>query len=103
MNMDDQFLHRLRREPPAGFTSRLKWQLDRPVPARPPRVRLLLVFAIFGTAFALVSPSTRRALDGLFHKTAGIAATPTGERGLRQAPPAASPGVSGNIEGPPGN
>jgi cytochrome c556 len=66
MNMDDQFLQRLRRDPPAGFAARLKWQLDRPAPTRPSRGRVLLVLAIFGTAFALVSPPARRALGDLF-------------------------------------
>ena len=64
--MDDQFLHRLRREPPAAFAARLKWQLDRPLPARRWRSRLILGLAICGTAFALVSPPGRRAVSGWF-------------------------------------
>lgn len=89
--MDDQFLHRLRRDPPAGFATRLKWQLDRPAPAPAPRARLLLVFAIFGTAFALVSPPARHALGELFDadKTQPTA-----------TPPAAVSGASGQNEGP---
>jgi cytochrome c556 len=70
MNMDDQFLHRLRRDPPAGFATRLKWQLDRPPALRSPRSRILLVFAIFGTAFALVAPPSRRVLGELFEQQA---------------------------------
>jgi cytochrome c556 len=66
MNMDDEFLQRLRRDPPAGFGARLKWQLDRPAPTRPSRGRVLLVLATFGTALALVSPPARRALGDLF-------------------------------------
>ncbi|HEY6457911.1 MAG TPA: cytochrome c [Steroidobacteraceae bacterium] len=69
--MDDQFLHRLRRDPPTGFATRLKWQLDRPAASRPSRLRLLLVLAIFGTAFALVSPPARRALINLFVQAPG--------------------------------
>jgi cytochrome c556 len=64
--MDDQFLHRLRREPPTAFAARLKWQLDRPLPARRWRSRLLLGLAICGTAFALVSPPGRRAVSSWF-------------------------------------
>jgi cytochrome c556 len=64
--MNDQFLHRLRREPPSEFATRLKWQLDRPVPRRPRAGRWLLGLAIFGTAFALVFPPARHALQGLF-------------------------------------
>ncbi len=66
--MDDQFLHRLRREPPASFAARLKWQLDRPARLPRSRARLLLLFAIFGTAiaFALVSAPARRVIGELF-------------------------------------
>ena len=98
--MDDQFLHQLRRDPPAGFAIRLKWQLDRPVPTRTSRARLLLVFAIFGTAFALVSPQARRAFGDLFHKSASMPATPTGATGPSTAPPAASADLSGDANRP---
>src|ERR1700744_4887179 len=57
--MDDQFLYRLRRDPPPGFAARLKRQLDRPAPLRPTRLQLLFALAIFGTAFALTSPTAR--------------------------------------------
>jgi cytochrome c556 len=96
MNMDDQFLHRLRRDPPAGFATRLKWQLDQPAAARPSRVRLLLVFAIFGTAFALVSPPVRRVLGDLF------AHTPVQSTDLLQLPPPSVPGVYREAESAPG-
>lgn len=89
--MDDRFLHQLRRDPPAGFATRLKWQLDRPAPAPASRARLLLVFAIFGTAFALVSPTARHALGELIDA----------DRTQRTASePAAASGASGRIEGP---
>ena len=94
--MDDQFLHQLRREPPAGFAIRLKWQLDRPAPTRPSRARLLLVFAIFGTAFALVSPQARRAFGDLFRNVAGSPQTMTPESGGSAVPQAPStPALSG--------
>jgi cytochrome c556 len=64
--MNDQFLHRLRREPRAEFATRLKWQLDRPVQTRPRAGRWLLGLAVFGTAFALISPPARQAIHGLF-------------------------------------
>jgi cytochrome c556 len=96
MNMDDQFLHRLRRDPPPGFATRLKWQLDRPAPARASRARLLLVFAIFGSAFALVSPTARHALGALFGSDGSLpTATPqvvaSGESGQIEAPRALPP------------
>jgi hypothetical protein len=103
MNMDDHFLHQLRRDPPAGFAARLKWQLDRPAPTRASRARLLLVFAIFGTAFAIVSPHARRLFGDLFDRTERIAQTPAGVSGIRQAPPAASTGMSGDTKRPPRN
>jgi cytochrome c556 len=93
MNMDDQFLHRLRRDPPAGFATRLKWQLDRPAAARPSRLRLLLAFAIFGTAFALVSPSARRALANLFDQVPGNPHTSVPGIDLPQPPRPSAPGV----------
>jgi cytochrome c556 len=86
--MDDQFLHRLRREPPTNFAMRLKWQLDRPVPARRFRPRLLLLLALCGTAFALVSPPGRRALHEWFATTTSPpqAAPPQ----ISSAPPSAA-------------
>jgi cytochrome c556 len=94
--MDDHFLHQLRREPPTGFATRLKWQLDRPAPTRTSRARLILVFAIFGTAFALVSPQARRAFDDLYHKAVSNTHRQTDQRSLTRAPPVASAGVSGD-------
>jgi cytochrome c556 len=100
--MDDHFLHHLRRAPPAAFAVRLKWQLARPVPTRTSRARLLLlVFAIFGTAFALVSPQARRAFGDLFHNVTGTAHTVTAESGAGAVPrgPISTPG---GIDGPRG-
>jgi cytochrome c556 len=90
MNMDDQFLHRLRREPPIAFAVRLKWQLDRPSLKRPPRASLLLVFAIFGTAFALVSPQVRHTLGELLGRGSTDPGAASLESTLSQAAPAAS-------------
>jgi cytochrome c556 len=59
MNMDDQFLHQLRCDPPAGFAHQLKRQLDRFAATRTAAPRLLAAMAIFGTAFVLVTPSSR--------------------------------------------
>jgi cytochrome c556 len=100
--MDDQFLHQLRRDPPAGFAIRLKWQLDRPVPTRPSRARLLLVFAIFGTAFALVSPQARRTFGDLFHNVAGSPQIMTPASGGRPVPRAPSTPALSGIHGPSG-
>jgi cytochrome c556 len=100
MNMDDQFLQRLRRDPPAGFAARLKWQLDRPAPTRPSRARLLLVLAIFGTAFALVSPPARRALGNLFDQAPGSPHAPSQRSDLPQPPPGSAAGVNREAESP---
>ncbi|MGC1456775.1 MAG: cytochrome c [Steroidobacteraceae bacterium] len=88
--MDDQFLHQLRREPPANFAIRLKSQLDRPVPVRRFRSRLILGLAIFGTAFALVSPPARRALGDWFATTSHPQLAPA-ENPFPRAPSAAAP------------
>jgi cytochrome c556 len=93
MNMDDQFLHQLRRDPSAGFATRLKWQLDRPARSRPSGARLLLVFAIFGTAFALVAPPARRALVNLFNQSPVDSQPGPQTRDLPQRPPASVPGM----------
>ena len=93
--MDDQFLHHLRRDPPAGFATRLKWQLDRPAPTRPSRLRLLLLFAIFGTAFALVAPPARRALVSLFDQPQTVPR----KNDLPQSPPLSAPGVYREADG----
>lgn len=60
--MDDQFLHRLRRDPPARFVIQLKWQLDRSTRGRTLRYRMILALALCGTAFALVSPPGRQVI-----------------------------------------
>jgi cytochrome c556 len=75
--MDDQFLHHLRREPPAAFAARLKWQLDRPVALRPRRTRYVLgLLAVFGTAFALMMPATRHTLLWVFQGTSQNSSEP---------------------------
>jgi cytochrome c556 len=91
MNMDDQFLHHLRRDPPIAFATRLKWQLDRPAPTRPSRTRLLLMLAIFGTAFALVSPPVRHALGNLFDQAPGNPQASPQLSDLPQPPPGSAP------------
>jgi cytochrome c556 len=94
MNVDDQFLHRLRREPPIAFAVRLKWQLDRPLLKQPSRTPLLLVFAIFGTAFALVSPPVRHTLGELF----GRGSTNPGAASLESTPSQATPAASTDMD-----
>jgi cytochrome c556 len=101
--MDDQFLHRLRRDPPAPFAARLKWQLDRAVPARRFRWRLILGIAVCGAAFALISPPGRRALGDWFATTTSFPPTAPPEISsptpaapvLAGPPPAPSPGGAG--------
>jgi cytochrome c556 len=96
--MDDQFLHRLRREPPAEFASRLKWQLDRPAPTRRYRSRLILGLAICAAAFALASPPGRRVWQDWFANTNSPANTAPPEKSL----PVSSPVRPAQVPGPPG-
>jgi cytochrome c556 len=97
--MDDQFLPRLRREPTQAFATRLKWQLDRPmpVPVHRFRSRLILALAVCGTAFALISPPGRRALGDWFATTTGPSQTAPPEI---SAPMPAAPGAAGSPRGP---
>jgi cytochrome c556 len=90
--MNDQFLHRLRREPRAEFATRLKWQLDRPVQTRPRAGRWILGLAIFGTAFALVSPPARQAIHGLF--TGTVNNVPTNDTTRPESPGVVSSSVT---------
>ncbi len=100
--MDDQFLHRLRRDPPAGFATRLKWQLDRPVPARRFSSRLILGLVICGTAFALISAPGRRALsDWLATSTTPPQSAPPVVSHTGTAPAAGSALESRGAAGPP--
>jgi cytochrome c556 len=92
--MDDHFLRRLRREPPADFAVRLKWQLDRPVPARRFRPRLILLLAICGTACALVSPPGRRALGDWFATTTSPPQAVAPEISAPESPAAAAADAS---------
>lgn len=97
--MDDQFLHRLRREPPAAFATRLKWQLDRPVPTRRLGSRLILGLAICGTAFALVFPPSRHLLAGWF-ATPGIPISTAPQKNpLPASSPARPAGLPGQSSG----
>src|SRR5580692_11245614 len=93
MPMDDHFLHRLRREPPANFATRLKWQLDRPVPRRHVRPRLILLLALCGTAFALVAPPGRRVLGDWFTTAPNPPQTASPESSTA-VPPAAVAGAA---------
>jgi len=100
--MDDQFLHRLRRDPPAGFAARLKRQLDRPAPVRPSRTHLRFGLAIFGTAFALTAPPLRHALAEWFSTPTAsspqAAASPRNDSSARAEP---AGGIPGSPPAPP--
>jgi cytochrome c556 len=84
--MDDQFLHHLRRDPPAGFAARLKRQLDQPVPVRPSRTHLIFGLAIFGTAFALTAPPVRHAIVEWLSTPTGTSPQATASPSVRPAP-----------------
>jgi phosphate transport system substrate-binding protein len=76
MDMNDEFLYRLRKPPPADFATRLKKRLDRQDPASETRKRPLNVYAILallvgGTAFAFASPTVRQAAIALFAELRG--------------------------------
>jgi cytochrome c556 len=94
--MDDEFLHRLRRDPPAGFAARLKRQLDRPVPVRPSRTHLIFGLAIFGTAFALTASPVRHTIAEWFSTRPGTpprtAASPRNDSSATAGPAAGIPG-----------
>ena len=62
--MNDEFLHRLRRPPPAAFAARLRARLESQAVARRFRSRHITLYALIacllgGTALALVSPAVR--------------------------------------------
>jgi cytochrome c556 len=101
MTMDDQFLHRLRREPPADFAIRLKWQLDRPLPTPRFKSRLILALAICGTAFALVSPPGHRVLGDWFATTTSRPQTAPAEISS-PAPSTAVSARASRVPSPPG-
>lgn len=69
--MNDEFLYRLRKQPPADFAVRLKAKLDRRRPLEAPRKRGVSFFAVMalllgGSAFAWVSPAIRTTVIGFF-------------------------------------
>ncbi|HEV2703969.1 MAG TPA: cytochrome c, partial [Steroidobacteraceae bacterium] len=80
------------------------WQLDRPVPARRWRPRLILGLAICGTAFALVSPPGRRALSDWFTtSTTGPAQSAAPEMPIPRMPAAPDSAAVGRaLIRPPG-
>ncbi len=64
--MNDDFLYRIRTEPPAHFASALKARLDRAPRRRAKAVRFGLALLLFGTAVAIVSPTARHSVVSLF-------------------------------------
>jgi phosphate transport system substrate-binding protein len=62
--VNDEFLHRLRQQPPPVFAARLRAQLESQAVVRRSRTRQITVYALIGcllggTAWALVSPAVR--------------------------------------------
>jgi cytochrome c556 len=95
--MNDDFLYRIRTEPPPHFAQALKARLDR-LPRRGARLASFgFGLFLFGTAFALVSPAAREMIAGWFgakpevDETALVAA-PSAEGTV----PAASPAPPAN-------
>jgi cytochrome c556 len=60
--MNDDFLYRLRTEPPPHFAAALKARLDRAPSRRMRGWQVGLGVLLFGTAFAMVSPAARQSL-----------------------------------------
>ncbi|HEV7715663.1 MAG TPA: hypothetical protein VGO53_08705, partial [Steroidobacteraceae bacterium] len=67
--MNDEFLHRLRTEPPPEFAARLKARLDRGARKRAMPWGAIVGVLLFGTAFAFVSPAARHAITALFESS----------------------------------
>ncbi len=84
--MDDEFLHRLRREPPTDFATRLKSQLDRAAPTRPRRAKWITGFALFGAAFALVAAPSRHILQELFERATSSLLPPSQQMPVSDRP-----------------
>jgi cytochrome c556 len=64
--MNDDFLYRIRTQPPPHFAAALKARLDRAPRRRAQVARIGLALLLFGTAFAIVSPGVRQSVSSLF-------------------------------------
>ena len=64
--MNDDFLYKLRADPPRQFATRLKARLDAAPSRRTLTLRWGIGLLLFGTAFALVSPDVRNSVEQLF-------------------------------------
>ncbi len=64
--MNDDFLYRIRTEPPAHFAASLKERLDAAPRRRAQALRFGLAVLVFGTAFAMVVPGVRHSIGSLF-------------------------------------
>jgi cytochrome c556 len=63
--MNDDFLYRIRTQPPPHFAAALKARLDRAPRRRAQVARIGLALLLFGTAFAIVSPGVRQSVSSL--------------------------------------
>ena len=70
--MNDDFLYRLRTEPPAHFTTQLKERLDRGSNRKLRVLRFGLGVLLFGTAFAMVSPTVRMSVAEVIDWIRGV-------------------------------
>jgi cytochrome c556 len=93
--MNDDFLYRIRTEPPAHFTATLKARLDAAPRRRAQALRFGLGALLFGTAFAMVVPGVRQSivalLDGRETDTSSASFAPNEETpasGIEAHPPA---------------
>ncbi len=96
--MNDDFLYRIRTEPPAHFATALKDRLDSAPRRRAKAMRLGLGALLFGTAFAMVMPGVRHSILALMSREASAPAvvardaeaprTPTTVTPLPEAPSA---------------
>jgi cytochrome c556 len=97
--MNDEFLYRIRTEPPASFARALKDRLDHTSRRRAKLASFGFGLFLFGTAFAMMSPAVREIVAGWFdakpneREVAQVANAPVTERGVpaAAAPPGAEP------------
>lgn len=92
--MNDDFLHKLRIDPPTAFAMRLKARLDRAANPRARFARWGLLALLCGTAFALVSPGVRHSILQWFapsQPNAAVAQSPRAQALRDQGPGSAPP------------
>jgi cytochrome c556 len=73
--MNDQFLYQLRTDPPPHFAEQLKQRLDRGPKRTTRALGFGLALLLFGSAFAMVSPTVRLSVAGVIEWIRGVPAS----------------------------